>query len=253
MTKKLLLDKFYGNCKVLSPNGLLMFRCDEKRIKWYLNRDLAQLVDNNTIKLKFEPRGLGNHGKEFGLEPMNNICVNCGTDENLTKHHIIPISYRRHFPLELKSRNFHDVLLMCLDCHHNYEKKALELKIELSDKYNVPFNFKQNEFQEKIKKSIYYSKMILYDSDKLPKYRKIELYNFFIQNFGENSLNYLEKFSILNSNDYKSENNHFKLLVSKIDNLQDFIEMWRKHFIENNEVKYLPKSWNIKNKIKTND
>ena len=81
--------KIYGNCQVLSPEGILMFRCDQKKANWYLNRDLADPINNDplVIKLKFEPKGLGNHAKPFGLTEMVNKCVNCGSEEFLTKHH----------------------------------------------------------------------------------------------------------------------------------------------------------------------
>ena len=57
--------KIYGNCQVLSPGGILMFRCDEKKAKWYLNRNLGEILSESPliVKLKFEPRGLGNHNK----------------------------------------------------------------------------------------------------------------------------------------------------------------------------------------------
>ena len=129
--------KIYGNCKVLSPDGLLMFRCQEKKINWYLKRDLAQIVnlDPLTIKLNFEPNGLGNHNKVYGLGEMDNLCVVCGNNIEITRHHVVPICYRRFFPIEKKSHNFHDVLSVCADCHENYEYYAFKFKLDLSVKY----------------------------------------------------------------------------------------------------------------------
>ena len=42
---------------------------------------------------------------------------------------------------------------------------------------------------------------------------------------------------------------HGEIVVSKIDNLQEFVQLWRKHFIENNECKFLPENWNINHEI----
>lgn len=243
-------SKFYGNWKVYSPDGHLMFRCDEKRANWYLKRNIADLIGESIISLKFQPKGLGNHGKSFGLEPMENKCVNCGEVNNLTKHHIVPFAYRRHFPVELKSRNFHDVLLLCLDCHQNYEKEAFKLKQEIGKKYNFPFN-SDNVEKSNLKKIKHLSKVIIQNEKTIPKERKIEIYNFLEQNFGENFFNYLEK--LTNLDICENKKTHFEHVVENIKDFQEFTEMWRKHFIENNEVKYLPKSWNIKNKIKTNN
>lgn len=132
----------YGNCKVLSPDGLLMFRCDEKRVNWYIKRNLADITSTDpiTIKLNFKPRGLGNHGKAYGLIEMKNICVNCGKDSELNRHHVVPYCYRKFFPLKLKSHNFHDVLSLCVSCHEKYERSADRLKEFLANEYNAPIN-----------------------------------------------------------------------------------------------------------------
>ena len=85
--------KLYGNCKVYSPDNQLMFRCLEKKIKWYLDRGLAELIEESplSIRLKFEPKGKGERIDKLKVE-RNNICVVCGvTDLSiLTKHHIVP-------------------------------------------------------------------------------------------------------------------------------------------------------------------
>ncbi len=44
---------------------------------------------------------------------------------------------------------------------------------------------------------------------------------------------------------------HGEIVVDKIDDFQKFIEMWRKHFIENANAKFLPENWSVKTKIKT--
>jgi hypothetical protein len=240
-------NKFYGNWKVFSPDGHLMFRCNEKRANWYLKRNIADLIGESIISLKFQPKGLGNHGKSFGLEPMENKCVNCGGLSNLTKHHIVPFAYRRHFPIELKSRNFHDVLLLCLYCHQNYEKKAYEFKKELGERYKFPFN-SSGVGKSDLKRIKHFSKVLIQREDNLPTERKIHIYNFLEEKFGENFFNYLEKLTNLDISENKKT--HFQHVVEKIEDFQEFIEMWRKHFIENNEVKYLPKSWNIKNELR---
>lgn len=242
---------FYGNWKVLSPQNILIFRCDEKRKNWYVSRNLAEIIEENTIRLSFEPAGLGNHGRPFGLEPMQNICVNCGSVENLTKHHVVPRTYRKLFPIEWKSRNFHDVLLLCLDCHHKYEEKAVELKKELGEKYKSSFKYEEDDFHKKIRTGISYCKLILNGkNNKIPKERISEMYSFLLENFGENFFDYMDKICILDSKLFKSKNSHSISVIESFGDIQEFIELWRNHFIENMDLKYLPKGWSIKNKIK---
>jgi hypothetical protein len=41
--------------------------------------------------------------------------------------------------------------------------------------------------------------------------------------------------------------------MSKVNNIESFIRIWREHFILNNECKFLPDNWNINNKIKSDE
>ncbi|BFZ63689.1 hypothetical protein YB2330_004821 [Saitoella coloradoensis] len=94
----------YNNCSVYSPEGTLMFRCSMKKIKWYLDRDLARPYTPPTsdsirnsergeetgfgeeesvpqsIILLFTPKGSGrvNEGEEWYLEERMEVCVVCG-------------------------------------------------------------------------------------------------------------------------------------------------------------------------------
>lgn len=108
-------NKIYGNCKVYSPSGNLMFLCVEEKANWYLDR-----VDVNTgeplareirhinpilnlfmillfirprgkkVQLMFEPKQEGNSGDKYSLSKKENKCVITGDTnlETLTKHHI---------------------------------------------------------------------------------------------------------------------------------------------------------------------
>ena len=242
--------KIYGNCQVLSPDGILMFRCDEKKANWYLNRDLGEVVNSSplTVKLKFEPRGLGNHNKCFGLSEMGNRCVTCGDEEYLTRHHVVPYCYRRYFPLELKSHNFHDVLSLCSNCHDKYERKADELKEKLASIYNAPVG---GEVESKVD-IVKYTKMattLLSDIPNIPKSRILFLRNEIKDFFKIKRLTKqrLKKISEIKSTIVRKT--HGEIVISKIDDIQSFVEMWRKHFIDNNDCKHLPEKWNVKNKI----
>ena len=53
----------YGNYEVYHPKGHLMFRCDLKKINWYLDRNLAEIIETNSegkvisIRLNFKSNG----------------------------------------------------------------------------------------------------------------------------------------------------------------------------------------------------
>lgn len=242
--------KIYGNCQVLSPDGILMFRCDTKKANWYLNRDLGEIVTESplVVKLKFEPRGLGNHNKGFGLAEMGNKCVTCGSEEYLTRHHVVPYCYRRYFPMALKSHNFHDVLSLCSDCHEKYERKADELKNEISTTYMAPIGGEIESKADVIK----YTKIastLLGDISVIPKKRIQSLKSDIKSHFGIKRLSKkrLEKITQIKTTIVKKT--HGEIVVNKINSIQEFVEMWREHFIKHNDCKHLPENWSVKNII----
>lgn len=240
--------KIYGNCQVFSPDDILMFRCDEKRINWYLNKGLADIICSNplSIKLKFTPRGLGNHNKSFGLTEMVNKCVNCGTSEYLTRHHVVPFCYRTHFPLEIKSHSFHDVLSLCVNCHENYERKADELKIELAKKYNAPVGGEIEKSKEI--KYIKIAKTLISDISDIPITRLNLLKKEIKSYYGIKRLT-ISRLNKISATKTLVRKTHGEIVYEKINNIQDFVEMWRTHFIENNSCQFLPKNWSVKTKV----
>lgn len=85
--------RIYSNNSVYAPTGLLMFRCSDKKIDWYLRKELAEtipvrLYDPNheenarAIRLLFEPRGKGRNrvGDAWYLEDQRDKCVVCGRE-----------------------------------------------------------------------------------------------------------------------------------------------------------------------------
>ena len=244
--------KIYGNCQVLSPDGILMFRCDQKKANWYLNRNLGEIVNESPliVKLNFKPQGLGNHNKVFGLTEMGNKCVSCGNEEYLTRHHVVPHCYRRYFPLELKSHNFHDVLSLCVMCHDSYERKADELKLKISSEYSAPING-EVESRSDLVKYVKIAGTLLFESNNIPKSRikllRQELKTYF-------GIKRLSKKRIIKISETKStilKKTHGEMVISKVDDIQKFVERWRHHFVENVDCRYLPENWSVTNKICT--
>jgi hypothetical protein len=242
--------KIYGNWQVQSPEGILMFRCENKKANWYLSRDLADRISENTIRLKFEPQGLGNHNKGYGLTEMQNKCVNCGSEDFLTRHHVVPYCYRKHFPMSLKSHNFHDVLSLCVDCHDTYERKADELKSSLADKYDAPVNGVLNKRGDL--RILKYATTILKGANGIPQFRVEQMSQSIKEHLGKDwTIMDLEELAAIKQQ-VVSET-HGELVMRKITDLRDFIQTWRKHFVENNSLKYLPSNWKVENNIITNE
>ena len=130
----------YGNFEVYGPDNKLMFRCHMDKINWYVKHGLAQIIGLNplSIRLNFMPKGNGEPEAILKLE-RKNVCACCGDNnvDTLTKHHMVPVKYRAHFPLELKNHSSIFVLGLCENCHQEYERThALKLHNQLEEHYS---------------------------------------------------------------------------------------------------------------------
>ncbi|KHN21229.1 Exonuclease 3'-5' domain-containing protein 2 [Glycine soja] len=61
----------YHNCRIYANDGRLLCYCDRRKLEWYLNRDLAKLIDEEppAIMLLFEPKGRPeDEGNDFYIQ-----------------------------------------------------------------------------------------------------------------------------------------------------------------------------------------
>jgi hypothetical protein len=96
--------KLYDNCEIYSPDDKLLGHCNYDKFNWYLKKGLADLIEEKKLRLKFIPKDWKDYPPS--LVKKENICVNCRTTEDLTKHHVIPRCYIKHFPLDIKKQQF---------------------------------------------------------------------------------------------------------------------------------------------------
>lgn len=245
--------ELYGNWRVLAPDGEVLFLALEKRVNWYLSRNLAEKINGNTIRLTFEPKSRSNSSDPYIITEKLNKCVVCGTEELnvLTKHHIVPIEYRRLFPDVIKSRNCHDVVPICRNCHDVYEEVyASVMRQSLAEKYNAPIC--KGPIYNEILKSVSIAKLILGHLDVLPKQRFEQLCIDFSSFSNEtptldNMYNYIEKWK-----DYKPLS-HAEIVMNKViecNELFDFVKNWRSDFINTMKPQYMPIHWSIERELK---
>jgi hypothetical protein len=74
------------------------------------------------ITLTFTPNGLGNSQEPWLLAPKENSCVGCGVAQEaamdgLMRWSVVPPSFRSLLPEAHKSRDSHDIVLLCRACH----------------------------------------------------------------------------------------------------------------------------------------
>jgi len=269
------------NWKVYHPSGRHMFTCGEKKALWYLDRDLAEEIGNKKVQLTFIPKGNGFEDNEvFGRSMRVVRCVVSGINENLQRHHIVPYCYRTYFPEAFKSKNHHDVVLMNYEIHSEYEQKANDYKDEIARIYNVKTISELNsEYTAKLREigkpnsiilnaihSLFKSygrltnELILeklhYISDNtgisfdvLSTYSYVQFYKLYLL-FKEAHMSDLHEFKETNRMLF-DHGYHVSLKLDSEEKINDFVKLWRNHFIETMRPKYMPTGWSIDFRIKT--
>lgn len=246
---EVLSKSFYHNIRMYSPEGVLMATVGDKRAQWYLDRDLAEIFDDGkdgtAFKLKFQPNGNGNSEDKFYITEKKNLCVVCGSTENLTRHHVVPYCFRKHFPDSIKKHSHHDILLVCADCHFEYENEAQKIKMDMIKSCTTEEIKTYNANLERVTRT----HKILHNEN-VPPERKQEIRDEIcgileIEKYDEGIvLEFLkqEKFD------------DFPRLV--IDDLKDetdyhnFMVMWRQHFVDSTQPEYLPKYWSVNKEVR---
>eukprot|EP01126_Amoeba_proteus_P005935 TRINITY_DN1204_c0_g1_i1.p1 TRINITY_DN1204_c0_g1~~TRINITY_DN1204_c0_g1_i1.p1 ORF type:complete len:481 (-),score=83.98 TRINITY_DN1204_c0_g1_i1:350-1792(-) len=130
----------YENILMQAPDGEVICSINNKKARWYLERDLAIFIEEKPhpiLRLKNAPKGRGHSGDEYYLSEKQNNCVVCGLEENFSRFSIVPHSYRKLFPLNLKSHSSHDIVLLCQKCHSKASSANEALKNTLTKEMRV--------------------------------------------------------------------------------------------------------------------
>lgn len=235
----------YDNCAIYSPTNILISKVDRRRAQWYLDRNLAEIIqyDPLAIKLKFFPnKGQPLTVNPYYLQNFVNQCVVCGDSNELTSHHVVPKCFRRHFPSSIKDHNSGDILVLCINCHRHYEHIALEFKKQLTPARLIPLTP-----EEKLKnQAIGFAGSLIKWGHQIPGYKFEQMLSVCAR--------YLHK-TVDDVTDYDLENlsqeqiNHvfstfdFKTYVDNLESIADFCAVWRDHFLSTMEPQFLPEGW----------
>jgi hypothetical protein len=242
-THSLIVSKkdIYDNCTMLSPEGEFMCRCDAKRMQFYLRKNLAVMRPErgeNTFMLTFTPNGFGHDPDSFMGEPKKNMCVVCGTEDDLTKHHVVPYCYRMHMPETYKSGNSFDVLPVCWFHHDQYNEFQFAMDCDLQKPYAKVVEEKNN-----IGRGVGLCKA-LFNFDKMPLERQTHIYDRLKEFFTEDEL-IVESPRYLYNTMMKNQSSIppvAKMIVDAHD-LKEFVLMWRQHFLDYASPEHLSDRW----------
>ncbi len=269
------------NWKVFHPHGKHMFTCGEKKAFWYIEKNLAIISDDKCITLTFIPKGNGyEDDEEFGRAPRITRCVVSGIEYGLQRHHIVPYCYRMYFPEEYKAKNHHDVVLVNNEVHSEYEQYANTFKDEIAVMYGVKTigelnaeytamlrengktgsilihtihsiikSYNKMPYETKIEKLYFISEQLDVPYDVVSKFNYIQLYKLYLL---------LREKQIKNAYNVKANNrklyDHGYHVVQKLDTedkIEEFVKLWRTHFIETMQPQFMPQGWSVDFRIKT--
>jgi hypothetical protein len=246
-------QRLYGNWVMLAPDGTELCLCNERKFKWYTSRGLAQqLGDSKQFQLTFWPKGKGHaeSNPEYYLGEKKNVCVVCGTSENLTKHHVVPSFYRKHFPHEFKSRASHDLVLICIKDHFDYENNhAMYLTRQIAEELGVLVEAGVVNPSPKKKKQASLAHALL-TNEKIPNKRVAEITALLVKLIGyiptDDQLADIAMNHALRSRKVIDKSHGFLVakLLTEQGTIQEFMRRWRRHFVEHAQPQHLPHGWN---------
>jgi 5-methylcytosine-specific restriction endonuclease McrA len=220
----------YESYKMLAPDGSHLCNVDSARADWYTRKGLATWETDKIFKLLFEPGGVGAQDDPYYMQNFKNQCVVCGSEENLTRHHVIPYCFRRFFPEKYKSHSHHDLLVVCDDCHHTYERMGDDLRQEVCLEYlGVAFHdlqraANQNREIERAKRTLAnYSHYM--DDERRARIEAIAALPF----NPDMKFDWAERVVQMLNEDY-----------------YPFTVRWREHFVKTMQPKFLPQRWDVK-------
>lgn len=249
-------SNLYDNCFLQAPDGTLLCTCDKKKAEWYISKGLGTEIERDrtfTVRLNFEPAGMpvGEVG-EYYQSKKENRCVVCGREDELIRKNVVPHEYRKYFPSIMKDKTSHDILLLCFHCHQISNISDIKIRKMLEVQCDAPiYELPQNE--EELRKFRYIqrtARALLPSKNKIPEERKLELQKTVKEAYPEQELTVEFLTQIVNQREPLAEHktSHGELVVEHYKKNEGLIELekiFRQHFLDTMQPKYMPKLWNV--------
>ncbi|RXM35421.1 Exonuclease 3'-5' domain-containing protein 2 [Acipenser ruthenus] len=247
----------YDNCFLHAPDGQPLCTCDKKKAKWYLDKGIGELLSEDPfiVKLKFEPSGRPESQQDYYLTAKENICVVCGRTESYIRKNIVPHEYRRHFPIQMKDHNSHDVLLLCTSCHaaSNYHDNLL--KQQLSEEHSAPLGCEEGvrPLEDPDRRQVRSGARALLKADSLPESRREELLGTLrtFYSLDEVTPALLQEAAGLETRIFNESYIPHGLKVVQaytkggLRSLMELEKRWRQHFLTSMQPRHIPPLWSV--------
>ncbi|XP_050567329.1 exonuclease 3'-5' domain-containing protein 2 isoform X2 [Cygnus atratus] len=247
----------YDNCFLHAPDGQPLCTCDRKKAQWYLDKGIGDLVSTDpfVVKLRFEPSGRPESQVDYYLTVKENLCVVCGKRESYIRKNIVPHEYRRHFPIQMKDHNSHDVLLLCTSCHAVSNYYDNHLKQQLAEEFGAPIGSEEGVrmLEDPLRRQVRSGARALLNADSLPDPRRAELLQGIKDFFNTEAVTpeMLQEAAGLETRICNESYMPHGLKVVQcfakggLRSLMQLERRWRQHFLDSMQPKYLPEQWSV--------
>ncbi|NXG76274.1 EXD2 protein, partial [Baryphthengus martii] len=247
----------YDNCFLYAPDGQPLCTCDRKKAQWYLDKGIGELVSTDpfVVKLQFEPSGRPESQVDYYLTVKENLCVVCGKRESYIRKNIVPHEYRKHFPIQMKDHNSHDVLLLCTSCHAVSNYYDNHLKQQLAEEFGAPIGSEEGVrlLEDPLRRQVRSGARALLNADSLPDPRRAELLQSIKDFFNTETVSpeMLQEAAGLETRICNESYTPHGLKVVQccakegLRSLMQLERRWRQHFLDSMQPKHLPEQWSV--------
>ncbi|XP_043837339.1 exonuclease 3'-5' domain-containing protein 2 isoform X2 [Dromiciops gliroides] len=247
----------YDNCFLHAPDGQPLCTCDRRKAQWYLDKGIGELVSEDpfVVKLQFEPSGRPESPKDYYLMVKENLCVVCGKRESYIRKNVVPHEYRRHFPIQMKDHNSHDVLLLCTSCHAISNYYDNNFKQQLAGECGAPIGSEEGLrlLEDPVRRQVRSGARALLNAENLPTYRKEELLQGIKEFFNTETVTdvILQEAASLETRIANESYVPHGLKVVQchakggLRSLMQLESRWRQHFLDSMKPKHLPQQWSV--------
>lgn len=247
----------YDNCFLHAPDGQPLCTCDRKKAQWYLDKGIGDLVSSDpfVVRLRFEPSGRPESNVDYYLTVKENLCVVCGKRESYIRKNIVPHEYRRHFPIQMKDHNSHDVLLLCTSCHAVSNYYDNNLKQQLAEEFCAPIGCEEGVrmLEDVTRRQVRSAARALLNASRLPEHRKEELLAeikifYCVEEVTEETLKEAANLETRIFNETYTPHGLKVVQCFATGGLKSLMELekrWRQHFLDNMQPKFLPQQWSV--------
>lgn len=181
------------------------------------------------------------------------VCVVCGTDENLGIHHVFPNCYFKYMPKYKKERGEeHDLLPLCKTHHDYYEDYAWKLKKKLMKEFDAPFTDPKTKEQNETLDKLYSPANALKNlKDRIPpkrqEYLRAKLRSLLGKDPTKEDIDTIleQRAERARLNKKKKSSYHGQTVMHKLDweGIDDLAIRWRTHFLQIMKPNFMPEGW----------